>query len=66
MSVILYSTNCPKCKVLEAKLKEKEIEFTTITDVKIMRKLGMLSAPNLAVNDVIMNFKDSVDWLNQQ
>ena len=65
MEIILYSTDCSKCMVLEAKLKEKGIEFTTVKDVKTMRKLGMLSAPNLTVDGVIMNFKESVDWLNQ-
>lgn len=66
MDVILYSTNCPKCKVLESKLNKKGINFTIITDVQEMCNLGMMSAPNLKVDEKIMSFKEAVNWINEQ
>lgn len=66
MDVILYSTNCPKCKVLESKLNKKGINFTIITDVQEMCNLGMMSAPNLKVDEKIMSFKEAANWINEQ
>ena len=36
----LYTTNCPKCKILESKLKAKNIEYNTVTDIEVMQKKG--------------------------
>lgn len=36
MIVKMYSTHCPKCKVLDAKLKQKNIKFAIIDDIAVM------------------------------
>lgn len=36
MNVVMYSTNCPKCRVLEMKLKAKGIYHSVVTDVDEM------------------------------
>lgn len=64
MSVILYSTGCPKCKVLKSKLDSKKIKYDVVDDVDEMLRLGMTTVPCLGVDDKIMNFKESVDWVN--
>ena len=64
MKVLLYSTHCPRCDVLEKKLQQKNIQFEEVNDVKIMMKKGYMSAPMLEVDDVSMNFKEAVDWIN--
>ena len=66
MSVILYSTNCPKCKVLEKKLEQKNIEFELINDQGVMVEKGFMSAPMLEVNGNIMNFTEANEWVNKQ
>ena len=63
--VTLYSTNCPKCKVLETKLKNKNVEFNTCTDLDEMKAQGIKSAPTLKLEDNnILNFVDAVKWVN--
>ena len=62
--ITLYSTGCPKCKVLKAKLDSKGIEYEIIDDVDEMMRLGMTTVPCLGVNGEIMNFKESVDYIN--
>lgn len=63
--VTLYSTNCPKCKVLETKLKNKNVEFNTCTDLDEMKAQGIKSAPTLKLeNNNILNFVDAVKWVN--
>lgn len=66
MDVILYSTKCPKCRVLESKLKQFNITFTEINDIDLMRSKGFISAPVLEVDGAIFNFKDAVDWINKE
>ena len=62
----LYSTNCPKCRVLESKMQKKNIEFTTCTDTDEMISLGIKGAPALQFEDgKILNFTDAVRWVNE-
>ena len=62
--VIMYTTNCPKCRVLESKLKDRNIVFSKVTDVEEMRKLGYLSVPKLSVDGKVMDFTEAIDWVN--
>ncbi len=65
--IIFYSTNCPKCKVLETKLKAKNIEFTTCSNMDEMLSKGIKSAPVLELEDnTILNFTDAVRWVNNK
>jgi hypothetical protein len=64
--IILYSTNCPKCNVLEAKLNQKNIVHEICTDIDIMESKGMMSAPALEVNGELMDFGTAVKWVNSQ
>ena len=65
--ITLYSTNCPKCKVLESKLQKKNIEYTTCTDMDEMLSHGIKSAPVLEMTDgQLLNFGDAVRWVNEQ
>ena len=62
--VILYTTGCPKCKVLEAKLNNKHIQYETITNRNEMIHNGFMNLPVLKVNEDFFNFKDANDWIN--
>lgn len=64
--VVFYSTHCPKCSVLEKKLKQANIEYTEINDVRTMLAKGMTSAPNLEVDGKLMGFTEAVEWINSQ
>ena len=66
LNVVLYSTHCPKCKVLESKLNQKGIDYEEVNDVKIMREKGFMSAPNLEVDGVVYDFKEAVKWIGEQ
>lgn len=66
MNVVLYSTGCPKCRVLESKLEDADIDYTVVDDIKEIEKLGILSVPILQVDGKIMQFKEANDWLNEE
>ena len=66
MNVILYTTNCPKCRVLEAKLKQSNIEFEINNNVELMIEKGFTTAPVLEVDGVAYGFKDAVEWVKER
>ena len=66
MNVVLYSTHCPKCKVLALKLKQKSIDYEEINDVEVMKSKGFVSAPKLEVDGVVYDFKEAVEWIGAQ
>ena len=62
----LYTINCPKCKVLEKKLDEKNISFNICKDTDKMIKLNIQNLPVLEVNGSLLNFSDAIKWVNNQ
>jgi glutaredoxin len=64
--IILYSTGCPKCRVLEAKLKQKGIQYEEVNDMDIMTEKGFMSVPVLEVNGDTMNFTEANNWINER
>ena len=64
--VILWSTHCPRCKVLEVKLKQKNIVYEENNDVDQMKAKGFLEAPKLEVDGTVMDFKEAVKWIGEQ
>jgi glutaredoxin len=66
MQIILYSTNCPMCKLLEQKLKAKNIQYSTIKDENIMLAKGFEHAPVLEVEGKDMYMGEAMKWLEAQ
>ena len=63
--IILYSTHCPKCKILTKKLTEKNIEYIEFTDVDKMIEMGFSVMPMLEVDGVVMDFTTANKWINE-
>lgn len=63
---ILYSTGCPKCEVLKKKLAERDIRYTENNSVDEMLALGITQVPVLDNNGTLMDFKQAVEWVNNQ
>lgn len=64
--VKLYSTHCPKCNILEKKLKDKNINYEEINDLDLMISLGFTQTPMLEVDNEIMDFKRANNWINNK
>ena len=69
MDATLYSTNCPKCKVLETKLTQMGVKFDTVTDneevTEVGKSNGILSAPILKVGDKYFDFSNAIKYLKE-
>ena len=66
MSIVLYSTGCPKCNVLETKLNNKNIKFDVVTDEEVMQNKGFMSLPMLEDNVEELDFMQALRWTNEQ
>ena len=64
MEVTLYSTGCPQCKVLGAKLDGKNINYNVVSDINVIIAKGINAVPVLEVDNNLMDFKTAVDWVN--
>lgn len=63
--IILYSTHCPKCHILERKLQEKHIAYYEDNDVKTMLEKDFTEAPMLEIDGTALNFSEAIAWLNK-
>ncbi len=64
--VVLYSTGCPVCKMLKAKLDASGIQYLTVTDKAAMDELGISSVPVLMVDGTLMTAPEAIKWINQE
>ncbi len=65
----LYTTHCPKCRILETKLNQKGVEYTLCEDVALMQSKGFTQAPMLGIVDEsgaenVLDFSDAVKYVN--
>lgn len=68
MNVTLFSTDCPRCKILESKLAEKKIAFNVIKGdqaIEYISSRGFMSAPLLMVDGTNYEFGKAIRWVNE-
>ena len=67
MEVILFSTHCPRCLVLEEKLEDADIKFSIVEGDEAetaIKENGFLTAPVLKVDGEFMDFGKANKWIN--
>ncbi len=66
MKIILYSTNCPKCNILKAKLKSKNIKFIENNNIDLMIAKGFMTAPILEIDNKTLNYSEAINWIKER
>ena len=66
MELILYSTTCPRCKVLKMKLDAQHLSYTIETDVDKMLALGIKTAPVLSVDGQMLQNAEQTKLIKSQ
>ena len=61
----LYTTGCPKCKILEMKLKQKNIVFNEISNLEILKSKNILNVPVLEVDNTFYDFVSACKMVNE-
>ena len=62
MKLVLYTTHCPKCKVIE--LNAKKIEFDIVDDKSTLIEMGIVSVPVLEADGKKMSFLEANKYVN--
>ena len=65
LEIVLFSTGCPKCRILERKLEDKHISYKIVSDVDLMGNLGIQHVPMLKVGETMMDFSEAIRWVNE-
>ena len=62
--IVLYTIDCPKCSVLQAKLDRAGLTYRKVTDQWEIASKGFDLMPVLEVDGKSMEFSDAVKWVN--
>lgn len=69
-NITLYSTGCPKCKIAERLLSEKDIDYSVVTDTDTITTLadshGFTAVPFAEINGKITDSAGLFRWINNQ
>lgn len=63
--IMLYTIGCPACNILEKKLIQAGIEYTTISDESTLQKAGIIQFPVLEVDGIRYSLGDANKWLKE-
>ena len=62
MSIVLYSSDCPKCKMIERIMKEKGLDFSIVNDDKVYLPLAeenkIVSMPFAKIDGEVVDFRE--------
>ena len=67
ITIKVYSSNCPKCNILEKKLQANNIEFEKITDFDTNELIerGFYSLPIANIDEKWYTFQEAIQWLDE-
>ena len=60
--VVVYSIDCPACKVLEKKLVNADIPYRVILDADIHRALGIELFPMMSLDNSVSSIDNLLDY----
>lgn|GEM_PF-1266545 len=63
--VILYSTGCPKCRILKMMLDNNNIKYIENNNKTEMIEKGLSSVPALEVDGELFNYEDAVKIIRE-
>ncbi len=64
--IVLYTIDCPRCKILEQKLAASNIEFMICRDKTTMIEKGFDLLPLLEVDGELMAFDKALKWADER
>ncbi len=62
--VTLYSTGCPRCKMLEKALNDAGIVYNYCTDIDTIAKLGVKFVPVLETKEGLLDYAKALQWIH--
>lgn len=63
--IILYSTGCPRCKVLESALEESGIVYEKVSNEQDIIDMGFMTVPVLQADGKTMAFPEAYKYIKE-
>lgn len=64
-NIILFSSGCPKCKVLKQKLDDRKIEYEVSENFDELIEQNLQTVPVLKVNGEYYQFGEAIKVVNE-
>lgn len=65
--MILYSTNCVRCRILENELSRLKLPFTLVTDIRVIIDKGFMQMPVLELeNGNTLDFSSAMKYITME
>ena len=64
-NIILFSSGCPKCKVLKQKLDDRKIEYEVSENFDELIEQNLQTVPVLKVNGEYYQFGEAIKEVNE-
>lgn len=64
-NIVLFSSGCPKCKVLKQKLDNRKIEYEVSEDFDELIEQNLQTVPVLKINGEYYQFGEAIKVVNE-
>lgn len=64
-NIVLFSSGCPKCKVLKQKLDDRKIEYEVSEDFDELIEQNLQTVPVLKINGEYYQFGEAIKVVNE-
>ena len=63
--ITVYTTHCPRCKILEKTLASRDVDYVAVEDVDTIVAKGFQIVPMMEVDGKVLDFKEAMFWIKE-
>ena len=63
--ITVYTTHCPRCKILEKTLASHGVDYVAVEDVDTIVAKGFQMVPMMEVDGKVLDFKEAMFWIKE-
>lgn len=63
--ITVYTTHCPRCKILEKTLASRDVDYVAVEDVDTIVAKGFQMVPMMEVDGKVLDFKEAMFWIKE-
>ena len=63
--ITVYTTHCPRCKILEKTLASRGVDYVAVEDVNAIMAKGFQMVPMMEVDGKVLDFKEAMFWIKE-
>jgi glutaredoxin len=63
--ITVYTTHCPRCKILEKTLTSRGVDYVAVEDVDVIMAKGFQMVPMMEVDGKVLDYKEAMFWIKE-